>query len=54
MKNELRRAKVKKTGEIIEVYKLLRWSGFVDFADCKTKYGEKELQFINDSNKGTK
>lgn len=50
--NDLRKVKVKATGEDIEVYKYIhggmdknqkfRW---VDFRDCETEYKEVELEF---------
>lgn len=40
-----RTAKVKATGQTIEVYPLQR-GGWCNFADCKTEYKEQDLQFL--------
>jgi len=41
-----KKAKVKATGLIVEVYKLQR-GGWCNSVDCKTEYKEEELEFIN-------
>lgn len=41
-----RKAKVKATGQIVEVYRLLR-GGWCNNADCKTEYKEEDLQFLD-------
>lgn len=44
--NKTRKAKVKATGKIIEVYRLQR-GNWCDYADCTTEYKEEDLQFID-------
>ena len=43
-KNPLVKAKVKKTGIIVEVYKLDS-GGWCDFSDCTTTYTKEKLDF---------
>ena len=45
MKNPTRKAKVKATGQIIEVYRLTA-GGWCNYADCKTTYQDHEIEFI--------
>ena len=44
--NKTRKAKVKATGQIVEVYRLHR-GGWCNYADCKTEYKEEDLQFLD-------
>lgn len=46
MENKTRKAKVKATGQVVEVYRLQR-GGWCNLADCKTEYKEEDLQFID-------
>jgi hypothetical protein len=43
---DTRKAKVKSTGEVIEVYKLAN-GNYCDYSDCKTTYKVNELEFLN-------
>lgn len=46
MENKLKKAKVKSTGNIVEVYKLN--SGlWCNYADCTTTYKSEDLDFLN-------
>lgn len=42
---ETKKAKIKSTGVVIEVYKLVN-GNWCNYSDCKTQYSESELQFI--------
>jgi hypothetical protein len=44
MKNNTVKARLKSTGELIEVYKLKR-GGWCNFKDCTTTYKDEELEF---------
>lgn len=44
--NKTRKAKVKATGQIVEVYRLQR-GGCCNYADCKRQYKEEDLQFLD-------
>ena len=46
MAKSTRKAKVKATGQTVEVYKLDK-GGWCNYADCKTEYKTEELEFIN-------
>lgn len=43
---ETKKAKIKRTGNIIIVY-LLKRGTWCDYSDCKTEYSENELEFLN-------
>lgn len=43
--NKTKKAKVKATGELVEVYRLNR-GGWCNYADCKTEYEDDELEFV--------
>jgi hypothetical protein len=43
--NELKKARVKITGKIINVYRLKR-GNWCDYADCITEYQDNELEFL--------
>ena len=44
-KNELKKATVVADGREIEVYKHKSTGNWLDFADCRTMYTDKELKF---------
>jgi len=44
--NTIRKAKVKATGQTVEVYYLQK-GGWCNYADCKTEYKEEDLQFLD-------
>lgn len=41
-----KKAKVKATGQLVEVYKLTRGT-WCNSNDCKTEYKDNELEFLN-------
>lgn len=47
MVNELKKAKVKTTGKIIEVYRLLK-GAWCDYADCNTVYNDEDLIILEE------
>ena len=44
---KIRKAKVKKTGAEIYVYKIHSRGTWCDASDCKTEYSEDQLQILN-------